>query len=552
MAIQLGSAFGKVSIDSSGVVSGVNTAINHLDKLESAAKKIGGAMQSVGNAMTLGITLPIIAMGGASIKAASDMNESMSKVQVVFGDASESVLAWAEDSATAFGQSKQQALEAAGTFGNLFTSMGMGRKDAAAMSTELVQLASDLASFNNISPDEALIKLRAGLVGETEPLRTLGVNLTAVAVQAKAMKMGLADANGELSQSALVQARYALILEQTANAQGDFARTSEGMANQSRIARAQFQDLLAELGENILPMAIKVLQGLNKLLEFFSNLPEPVQNAILVLAAFVAALGPVISFLGTLVSFAGGIASFVSTLSGLGITFAGISTAATTAGTALGGFAVAALGVLGPILLIVGAIALLYFAFKNNFMGITTAAQQLWFIIKYYFAQGWQALVALSQRGGVQLATWFKNIAQRLITAFKNINWQQVGKWVVLGIINGMLGGLPLLLAAAMKLAKAALDAIKRTLGIKSPSEEFKKLGAFSGKGFQIGLEKMMDPATIAKTMAKPSNSFVTSSQASYSMQFSNGLTLRDVDRLMEQKLSGFTRKLDRALGGSY
>ena len=101
----------------------------------------------------------------------------------------------------------------------------------------------------------------------------------------------------------------------------------------------------------------------------------------------------------------------------------------------------------------------------------------------------------------------------------------------------------PLIVAAAYKAAQAALTAIKSKLGIHSPSTEFMKLGAFSGKGFQIGLEKMMDPSTIAKTMAKPSNSFVSSAQTSNTFQFGNGLTLRDVDRLMEQKIGNFTKR---------
>lgn len=551
MAVQLGSAYGKVELDGSGVTRGVNSAITSLDKLSSVATAMGNSMRNVGNALTVGVTLPIIAMGGASIKAASDLSESMNKVQVVFGDASDSILAWAEDSASAFGQSKQQALEAAGTFGNLFTTMGVTGEEAAKMSMDLTQLASDLASFNNISPDEALIKLRAGLVGETEPLRTLGVNLTASTVKAKAMQMGLADANGELSQSALLQARYALILEQTATAQGDFARTSTGMANQSRIARAELQNLMAELGENVLPIALKLVQGLNKLLETFNNLPEPVQNVVIVLAGLLAVLGPVLSFVGTIISFVGGIASMASALGGMGISLGAIASAAGAAMTALVGVGAAALSVVLPILIIVGTLALLYLAFKNNFMGITTTAQQLWFILKFLFAEGWKWLVNAVKSGATTVLTWFKNMVTRKMAYFKSVPWSSLGKAMLMGMVNGVTGGIPALIAASVKAAKAALNAIKTTLGIKSPSVEFMKLGAFSGKGFQLGLEKMMDPSTIAKTMAKPSNNFVSSAKTSYSMQFGNGLTLRDVDNMLEQKLNRFTRSLGDSLGGA-
>ena len=281
MAIQLGSAYGKVNIDSTGVKTGVGSAITSLENLGRVGTLVGDAMKKAGQAMTIGLTLPILAIGTASIKAASDLDETRNKVKVVFGDMSDDVLEWGKSAATAFGQSQQQALEAAGTFGNLFTSMGLGKSESADMSKGLVQLAADLASFNNIDPALVLEKLRSGLVGEVEPLRTLGINLTMAQVKAKAMEMGLANASGEVSQAALVQARYALTLEQSTNAQGDFARTSDGLANSTRIMKAQFQDALATLGVNLHPTVLKVVQGINKMLEAFKTAPPFVQKAVL-------------------------------------------------------------------------------------------------------------------------------------------------------------------------------------------------------------------------------------------------------------------------------
>lgn len=215
-------------------------------------------------ASTIGSTVISTAFDVAlnSIKLASNLEESMSKVNVVFGDQADVVKEWSKDSARSIGQSQQQALEAAGTFGNLFTAMGLGQAESAGLSTNLVDLASDFASFNNIGIDEALIKLRAGLVGEAEPMRSLGVQLTEAAVKAKAMEMGLADANGEVSNAAKVQARYALILEQSKNAQGDFVRTSDGFANQSRILSAAWKDVQASLGKALLPLAQQGVSGL--------------------------------------------------------------------------------------------------------------------------------------------------------------------------------------------------------------------------------------------------------------------------------------------------
>jgi hypothetical protein len=195
---------------------------------------------------------------GGMIGSASDLEESLSKVGVVFGENAGAIDEWARRAAQNMGISRGEALAAAGAFGNLFTTLGLGAEDTKTMSMDIVQLAADLASFNNIAGSDALEKLRAGLVGEAEPLRALGVNINAAAVEAKALEMGLVDANGEVSEAAKVQARYALILEQTTTAQGDFARTSDGHANQMRILKARFADMRAEIGERLLPGIVAI------------------------------------------------------------------------------------------------------------------------------------------------------------------------------------------------------------------------------------------------------------------------------------------------------
>ena len=268
MATEL--AVGYVSLIPSARGFGQNIA-KELDSTEGIGKRTGertgkGFVSGFGAniktlAVTVGATFAAIKVKdfiGDSIGAASDLEESASKVSQVFGDQAGSINRFAENAATSLGQSRQQALEAAGTFGNLFTSMGLSRDAAAGMSTDVVSLASDLASFNNLKPEEALEKLRAGLVGEVEPLRALGVNFNAAEVEAQAMKMGLAEANGEVSESAKVQARMALIMAKTTNAQGDFARTSDGLANQQRIATARFEDAKAKIGNALLPVMTKL------------------------------------------------------------------------------------------------------------------------------------------------------------------------------------------------------------------------------------------------------------------------------------------------------
>jgi hypothetical protein len=209
---------------------------------------------------------------GALVTEASDLNEQLSRTGVVFGQASGAVTAFAATTAQALGISRTEALAAAGSFGTLFAAAGLSQEAAADMSTDLVRLAADLASFNNIDPREALDKLRSGLVGEAEPLRAVGVLLNETAVKAKAAELGLGGLGRELTEAEKVQARYRLILEQTQTAQGDFARTSEGLANSQRILRASVADIRTELGEQLLPVVARAAAFLAR------ELPRAIQT----------------------------------------------------------------------------------------------------------------------------------------------------------------------------------------------------------------------------------------------------------------------------------
>ena len=196
----------------------------------------------------------VIDYASEAVQAGSDLNETLSKSDVVFGKAADGVERFGSTAAESFGLSKRAAIEAAASFGNVFTGVDIGQEKAASMSQTLVKLAGDLASFNNIDPTEALEKLRSGLAGEAEPLRSVGVFLTEAQVKAKAMKLGLADAHGELTEGAKILARYQLILEQTKTAQGDFARTSEGVANTERKLNAEMEDREAQIGQKLIPV----------------------------------------------------------------------------------------------------------------------------------------------------------------------------------------------------------------------------------------------------------------------------------------------------------
>lgn len=206
----------------------------------------------------------VTSFGADVVQSASSASESLNKLRVVFGESAAGVEEFAKNSAADFGLANRVTNEYLGTFGNLLTSMSLSRPLAADMSEGIVRLASDLASFNNIGVDEALEKIRAGLVGEAEPLRTVGVNLNQASIEAKAFEMGLIKQGETMSAATKAQASYALIVEQTKNAQGDFARTSDGLANQQRILASRVEDLKSKLGAALLPVVTDVVTKFNE------------------------------------------------------------------------------------------------------------------------------------------------------------------------------------------------------------------------------------------------------------------------------------------------
>jgi phage-related protein len=271
-------------------------------RMSTAFKDVGAELMATGKKMSLMVTLPLALVGGAAFKLASDLNESMSKVGVVFDDSAGDILEWSRSAARSMGMSRQEALESAGTYGNLFRAMGIGIPTAAKMSKTMVGLAADLGSFNNANPKDVLEALRAGLVGEAEPLRKFGVNLTQARIEAKAMELGLWDGKDAIDAGAKAQAAYALILEDTKLAQGDFARTAGGAANQQRTFVASIKDLGAELGGVLLPIGNKILGFLIDLVDKFKSLSPSMRRIIIVVGLVAAAMGPLIFIIGGIAS----------------------------------------------------------------------------------------------------------------------------------------------------------------------------------------------------------------------------------------------------------
>jgi hypothetical protein len=225
------------------------------DKMGKAGKVVGAALAAA--AATAGAFA--IKIGIEAVKAASDLSETVSKVGVLFGKTSKEIEKFADGAASSLGQTKQQALDAAATFATFGKAAGLSGADLSKFSIDFVKLSSDLASFNNTSPEQAINAIGSALRGEAEPLRAYGVLLDDASLRQAALELGIiSTTKNALTPQQKVLAAQALIYQQTSAAQGDFERTSDGLANKTRILSAQLENAKTVIGNALLPIVLEL------------------------------------------------------------------------------------------------------------------------------------------------------------------------------------------------------------------------------------------------------------------------------------------------------
>ena len=249
----------------------INPFIRDLQKLDKPVQGLGAKLKAslspavlFGGAFAAGFAATkVVDFLGDAVDAASSLNETVSKTGQIFGeDALPAMEEWAETAADAFGQSKQQALDAASTFAIFGKSAGLAGDDLVSFSQDLTVLASDFASFFDTSPEEAITAIGAALRGESEPIRRYGVLLDEATLRQRALRLGIIETTSQaLTPQQRVLAAQAEIFAQSADAQGDFARTSDSLANVSRSLESKMSDLSAEIGEGILPAMVMLAEA---------------------------------------------------------------------------------------------------------------------------------------------------------------------------------------------------------------------------------------------------------------------------------------------------
>lgn len=307
---------------------------NKVDSLNAKLYTFGDRVEKLGNSLTTKLTAPIMAATVASVKMASDLEETLSKTEVVFGECTDTIMEWSETSLTAMGLSKQSALDGAALYGDMATALGLSKKEAAGVSMQLVQLSADMASFKNTSQEMAQTALAAIFTGETETLKKYGIVMTETNLEEFARTQGIKKSISAMNQQEKVMLRLAYVQEVTKNASGDFQRTNQGFANQTRILTEGIKELGTILGNNLLPTATSLLQTINGLIAKFAAMDEETQKSVIKMAAFAAAIGPGLIAIGKLTK---GISSAYSGIDLLtqkiGVASVGLKTFASNMGT---------------------------------------------------------------------------------------------------------------------------------------------------------------------------------------------------------------------------
>ena len=269
-----------------------------LKKFNRGINQAEGGLKGFGNSVSKYLGPALIAataaagafavkLGVDAVNAASDLIETQNKVAVIFGESADSILEFAETSVTALGQTETMALEAAATFAQFGKAAGLADQDLVDFSTDLVTLSADLASFNNSSPEEAITAIGSALRGEAEPLRRYGVLLDDAALKAEAMALGIFDGTGKLSTQQKVLAAYEVILKQTTDAQGDFERTADGLANTQRILTAAVGDATAEIGLGL----VDAIEAATGAMGGSKGMAEAIEETGTILANFTRGVG---------------------------------------------------------------------------------------------------------------------------------------------------------------------------------------------------------------------------------------------------------------------
>lgn len=305
----------KLNTEQQKVNDSLQEAATSSNKMTGIYAGIGSAVGNIAANLAIQLGQGLKSAVGEAINTASDLVEVQNVVDVAFGNSAKEINDWSRTALTQFGLNELSAKQFTGTMGAMLKSSGLTGDAVTQMSMSIAGLAGDMASFYNLDPSEAFMKLRSGISGETEPLKQLGINMSVANLEAFALSQGITKAYNSMSQAEQMTLRYNYLMQATADAQGDFARTSNTFANQQRILNENWKRLTAALATGVLPVLTQLLSFGNRLInsamEVIAKIQELTQNAQFMEGLFenliivIGALTPLFGYLAVQAAIAG-------------------------------------------------------------------------------------------------------------------------------------------------------------------------------------------------------------------------------------------------------
>jgi len=537
----------KLGVDSKSFDKGMDKAEKRTGSMTKTLNNLGKVGMGVLAGAAVGVGATAVALA-STIGPATDLEEAINAVNVVFGEGAKQITDFGKNAAMAVGLSSREFNQMSAEMGAMLGNVGIAEAELGDETISLMERASDMASIFNTDVSQAFAAIQSAIKGEFNPLEQFGVKMNQAGINAKALEMGLGDVNGELDDSAKAQAALALVYEQTDKVAGDFQNTSGGLANSQRQLAGILEDTKAAIGAGLTP----ALAGLAVMVKDFAA-SEEFQEFLQKVIAGVTKLGEWIS-----VNVPLGIQHFSNMVSFLKENKGVVIGILAAMGVAIGAFVyttvipamiamVVAFAPVIAIMAVVGAIAyLLYEAWTNNLWGIQekVAIAKDWVVntfqklkdgvlavwntfvaiftplveafqaafagdwhtfgakIREYWDGIWTLVSTAVSNAWTTIREGIATIIENVITFFTETDWAEVGLNIIKGIAKGITGAAQWIKDAAMGAAKAALDAVKGFLGMDSPSKVFGELGKFSMVGMAQGIDQFAAVPAMATTDA--------------------------------------------------
>lgn len=339
-----------------------------LGKTSEEWKELSEKADKIGTSMTRKLTVPILAAGAGAFKLGADFEQALGKMEVVFEDNSKAIEEWAQNSLKDFGLARSTAITMASDFGALFKGMGISLKDTEEWSKTLTERTMDLANFYDTTVEETTRALNAIVTGQTEPLRRFGINMTQATLQEYAYSKGIRKKISDMTEAEKVQLRYNFVIERTNIAVGTTAREADTATGQLNRLKQSLIELGTGFSEHILPIIIPVIDGLNNMIQKFSELSDGTKKFIVYGGLVVAAIGPAVKLLSNLFKAISEISEGMKVAKGAikGVSKVGTKISNLISATGSWGFKEWAIAIAGIIALLITLIALMDAVFNKG------------------------------------------------------------------------------------------------------------------------------------------------------------------------------------------